>query len=437
MTKPRTPLAAVKSLALAVLVGWSLLLFPPQVHGPTRPALLAATFTPDSTPGAQAQGELSRAEILERLGVPAWHRAGHRGKGLTVAVLDTGFRGYKQHLGKVLPERITVRSFRPDRDLEAKDSQHGILCAEVVHAIAPEANMLLANWDADDPETFLAAVRWAKEQGARVATCSVIMPSWSDGEGNGPVHEALKELLGDDLLLFASAGNTAQRHWSGAFREGRDGCHEWARGVRWNGVRPWGGERVSVELCAQTGGAYEVTVEDATADRAVGKCETRHEAERDCAVVRFWPQAGHAYRLKVRLVRGDGGRFHLVVLGGGLEHATAPGSVPFPGDGAEVIAVGAVDASGKRWAYSSCGPNSERPKPDLSATVPFPSAWRALPFSGTSAASPQAAALAALVWARYPKESAATIRAKLRDAAERLGPAKHDCETGFGRVRLP
>jgi subtilisin family serine protease len=438
MTTPRTPFALVKPLALAVLVGWSLLLSPEHVHGPTKSALrAAAASTPDSIPGAQSQGELSRAEILERLGVPAWHRAGHKGKGVTVAVLDTGFRGYKQQLGKALPAKLTVRSFRPDHDLEAKDSQHGILCAEVFHAIAPEAEMLLANWDTDDPNTFLDAVRWAKEQGARVLTCSVIMPSWSDGEGGGPVHEALKEVLGAEVLMFASAGNTAQRHWSGEFRGGRDACHEWARGGRWNGVRPWGSERVSVELCARPGGDYEVTVEDATTDRTLGKSETRHDANRDCAVVRFWPQAGHAYRLKVRLVRGNGGSFHLVALGGGLEHATAPGSVPFPGDGAEVIAVGAVDAAGKRWSYSSCGPNSAQPKPDLSATVPFPSAWRTLPFSGTSAASPQAAALAALVWARDPRESAATIRAKLRDAAERLGTGKHDCETGFGRIRLP
>ena len=31
-------------------------------------------------------------------------------------------------------------------------------------------------------------------------------------------------------------------------------------------------------------------------------------------------------------------------------------------------------------------------KPDLVATVPFPSGWRTRPFSGTSAAAPQALA---------------------------------------------
>jgi subtilisin family serine protease len=425
MTTPRTPLAFVKSLTFAALAGCSLLIFSARVH----------TATPDSQ---TTHCELSRSEFLDRLGVSAWHRAGHTGKGVKVAVLDTGFRDYRDQLGKTLPEKVMTRSFHPDDNLEARNSNHGVLCAEVIHALAPDAELLLANWDTERPETFLDAVRWAKEEGARVISCSVIMPTWSDGEGGGPTHEALKRILGDDVLLCASAGNTAERHWGGTFRDVGDGCHAWARGVRCNTVTPWGGgERVSAELCAGPGGDYEITLEDTTTDRAVGRAETLHEAKRDCAAVRFWPQPGHGYRAKVRLVRGDGGPFHLVVLGGGLEHATARGSIPFPGDGTEVIAVGAVDADGRRWAYSSCGPNSTQPKPDLTATVPFPSAMRSQPFSGTSAAAPQAAALAALLWARSPNDRAATIREKLRDAAERSGTARHDDEKGYGRLRLP
>jgi subtilisin family serine protease len=153
--------------------------------------------------------------------------------------------------------------------------------------------------------------------------------------------------------------------------------------------------------------------------------------------VRFIPQVGHAYRLKIRLVRGEANAFHLVVLGGGLEYVTKRGSVSFPGDGVEVIAVGAVDSAGRRRSYSSCGPNSPQLKPDLVATVPFPSAWRTRSFAGTSAAAPQAAALASLMWARDPKATGPAIRAKLRDAAERMGRTKQDYERGFGRIRLP
>jgi hypothetical protein len=356
---------------------------------------------------------------------------------LKIAILDTGFHGYRDHLGKALPKTLTVRSFRADGNLEAKDSQHGILCGEVIHAIAPEAELLFANWETEVAETFLDALRWAKEQGARIVSCSVIMPTWSDGEGNGPIHEAIRRILGDDMLLFASAGNTAQRHWSGPFHADADSWHEWSRGNRWNTIKPWGSERVSVELCAQPGADYEEIVEDETTDRVIGKSATLHEAKRDSAAVRFSPENGHIYRVKVRQVRGDGSKFHLVVLGGGLEIATKEGSIAFPGDGAEVIAVGAVDSAGHRCPYSSCGPNSSQPKPDLVATVPFPSAWRTRSFSGTSAAAPQAAALAALIWARDPKATVTAIREKLRDAAERLGMTQHDCECGSGRIRLP
>jgi subtilisin family serine protease len=129
--------------------------------------------------------------------------------------------------------------------------------------------------------------------------------------------------------------------------------------------------------------------------------------------------------------------FHLVALGANLDYTTPSGSIPFPADGPEVIAVGAVYASGQRAAYSSCGPNSLQPKPDLVAPVPFPSFWRPRPFSGTSAAAPQAAALAALLWSKHPLWTAAQIRQALCTSARDLGPPGHDFETGYGMIRLP
>jgi subtilisin family serine protease len=376
-----------------------------------------------------------RARMLERMGVPAWHKSGWRGRGLKVAVLDSGFRGYREHLGKALPERVTVRSFRADGDLEAKDSQHGILCGEAVHAVAPEAELLLANWDADKPDAFLDAVRWAKDQGARVVTCSVVMPTWSDGEGGGAVHKALAEILGTDVLFFASAGNTALRHWGGAFHDGGDGWHEWAPGRTDDVIRPSDGERPSVELYWPAGAEYELSVRDLTAEQEVGHGEAVVGDGYGRAAVRFDPTPGHSYAVRVRLARGTAGAFHLVVLGGGLDDATARGSVPFPGDGAEVVAVAAVDDAGRRQPYSSCGPNGPAAKPDLAAAVPFPSAWRARPFAGTSAAAPQAAGLAALVWSRHADWTAAQARDALLKAARRSDAA--DAETGRGALHLP
>src|SRR5262249_34188481 len=153
--------------------------------------------TPETAvPAGSGDPAGQRKQHLSRLGVERWHAEGYRGRGVKVAILDSGFRGYRAHLGHALPDRVTCRSFRPDGNLEAKDSQHGILCGEVIHALAPEAELLFANWEPDRADEFLQAARWAREQGARILSCSLIMPSWSDGEGGGLVHEALAGIVG-------------------------------------------------------------------------------------------------------------------------------------------------------------------------------------------------------------------------------------------------
>ena len=114
----------------------------------------------------------------------------------------------------------------------------------------------------------------------------------------------------------------------------------------------------------------------------------------------FVPERGHDYRVRVRRPpltfplrsgwekRGGGG-FHLVALGGGLRHASSVGSIPFPGDGSEVIAVGAVDAVGRQWhrfVWLEVWPDQTRPGDDGA----IPQLLASRPFAGTSAAAPQA-----------------------------------------------
>lgn len=383
---------------------------------------------------------------LTDVGAPAWHARGHRGQGIKVAVLDSGFQHYREAIGKVLPAALRVRSFRKDGKLDARESQHGVLCGEVIHHLAPQAELLFANWEPESPEAFLAAVRWARQEGAQVISCSMIMPCWSDGEGGGPVHRALRDLVGPgthkgDALVFASAGNTAQRHWGGVVTPGRDGWHQWVPGKTDNTIRPYVAERVSVELTACGSEQYEVVVAETGTSREVGRVRSTRVDGSTTAVVRFVPQPGRRYNLRVRQIedrsRREAGRFHVTVLGGKLQYQVTNGSIAFPGDGAEVVAVAAVDGKGRRQSYSSCGPLRHTAKPDLAATVPFPSVWRPeQPFSGTSAAAPQAAALAALVWSRHPDWTAAQVRAALQQSAARP-TGGHSVEVGHGLTRLP
>ena len=439
-------LSALPLAGLALLLAWASV--SPVGVAPELYSLQGetASSTPE-TYAASGDATLSLAERLDRLGAAAWQKAGDRGRGLKVLVLDSGFSGYRSYLGHALPEKVVAKSFRVDGNMEATASQHGILCGEVVHTLAPEAEILLANWEPDRPDQFLAAVLWARQQGVRIVTCSVITPSWSDGEGGGSVHRELARILGNgehdgDVLFFASAGNTAQRHWCGQFtttvHDAGARYHEWTSGCLDNPIKPWGGEVVSVELCCTAGGCCEITVYDATAQENVGMCVCVTKNDHGCAVVRFLPKDNHAYSTRVRQINASLGSFHLVVLGGGLQVTNQAASIPFPADGIETIAVGAVDSGGQRVAYSSCGPNSGSLKPDLVAEVPFPSCWRSRPFSGTSAAAPQAAGLAALLWGRHVDWSAKRVRQQLRDDAETLS-AKFvpNNETGYGRIHLP
>jgi subtilisin family serine protease len=244
------------------------------------------------------------------------------------------------------------------------------------------------------------------------------------------------------MLFFASAGNTAQRHWCGHFCPDAAGWHQWRERTSANTLTPWGAERVAVEFYGPTQSAFEVQVSDAATGKTIGRSLLQSDATGTVgrAVVRFEPEPSALYQVKVRCVGSpitDAEAFHLVALGGSLDHTTTCGSIPFPGNGAHVLAVGAVDVRGQRLAYSSCGPNSRLPKPDLVATVPFPSLCRARPFAGTSAAAPQAAGLAALVSSQHPDWLPEQIAQALRGAALDLGPPGHDHETGYGLIRLP
>src|SRR5947209_4118544 len=140
---------------------------------------------------------------------------------------------------------------------------------------------------------------------------------WHAAGFGGRGHEALARTLGPgkvagDVLCFASAGNTAQRHWAGPFHAGREGFHEWRPGQTDNRLTPWGDERVSVELCWPCGPAYQLFVFDALTGEEVGRSSGQCGAERCSAVVQFHPKAERAYDVRVRLVRGRPGSFHVV-----------------------------------------------------------------------------------------------------------------------------
>ena len=273
------------------------------------------------------------------------------------------------------------------------------------------------------------------------------MPSWSDGEGGGEVHRQLHEMLGggqaaEDVLCFASAGNIAERHWGGKVAANAEGWHRWQGEVIENALTPWGGDRVAVEFYGPLQSSYEIFVFHRNGT-LVGKSASHQDATKRCsrAAVRFEPAPDAAYRVFVRCLkkwpetRNDA--FHLVVLGGSLRFATNHGSISFPGDerlgnggrcGGRAQETPVVQFLRTEFEFAQAGLRG-----DGAVSKPV----RRRSFAGTSAAAPQAAGLAALVWSRHPDRTPSQIVQAMRSAAIDLGRPGHDHDTGYGLIRLP
>src|SRR5437016_2839965 len=62
--------------------------------------LCPATISAAPTPAKATSRQESQAQRLASLHVTQWHAEGFRGQHVKVAVLDSGFRGYRSQLGK-------------------------------------------------------------------------------------------------------------------------------------------------------------------------------------------------------------------------------------------------------------------------------------------------------------------------------------------------
>ena len=145
---------------------------------------------------------------------------------------------------------------------------------------------------------------------------------------------------------------------------------------------------------------------------------------------------------------GRGGKGAVVVVAAGNSY---PQPLPFPANLPNLVTVGALSPSGPRAYYSQVGPEVDIVAPSGAATdvcvgaVVTTDRWGTpgcsdgpggnvnytTTFSGTSAAAPQVAAVAALILAREPSLTESQVRARLCSTATYWGPAN---EYGCGKV---
>ena len=186
---------------------------PSWLPGSSELSAAVPASTSSARPPCASRPRSSGEEIGAAL-ASAWHDKGFTGKGVKVAIVDGGFMGLadRQAAGD-LPANVVTQDYCGGELATADD--HGTAVAEIVHEMAPDAQLYLicVGGEVD----FLAAVGYAKSQGVSVVNQSMGWEGPYRDDGSGPIGAAVADARASGILWVNSAGNEAMNHWSGTY----------------------------------------------------------------------------------------------------------------------------------------------------------------------------------------------------------------------------
>ncbi|OYR61149.1 hypothetical protein DJ71_24375, partial [Halorubrum sp. E3] len=153
------------------------------------------------------------------LGVEELHQKGTTGAGVEVGIIDSGFDADNQ---QIAPNVVDTASFRDT----AGDQAHGTSVAEIVTRTAPESQLyLVSTATGTDVE---AAIDYLTDQDVDIIVFAAGFPAVED-TGDHYLTDDITAARDNGTLFVNSAGNEAQTHWEGRFRNtDGDRFHEWA-----------------------------------------------------------------------------------------------------------------------------------------------------------------------------------------------------------------
>jgi subtilisin family serine protease len=278
---------------------------------------------------------------------------------------------------EVAPNLVAYRSFAFGEGVTweaptATTENHGTAVAEVVLDVAPDVQLSFAQ--ARDIVSWHAAMTWLLEdQGVDVVTSS-IGTHRGPMDGSSPMEEATTDAWAAGVPVIVAAGNEAETHWEGQFRDtDGDGLHEFEPGVEvataWNGQSLPAGVPLTVDLLwddwPTSSDAYRLVLFEQ--DRN-GVWQPVFAAERPAELtVPFvplrvvTPQQTNAIGFGVaRGTEAGDNSIELFTLGTPIDPAVAAGSITAPGSSRSVVAVGAYNhATEFLEGYSSQGPTND------------------------------------------------------------------------------
>jgi subtilisin family serine protease len=389
---------------------------------------------------------LPKVEGVDTTNATQWHTAGFTGKGVKVGVLDLGFDGYRNLLGKELPANVTVKSFAYDQEADASGSVHGTACAEVIHAMAPDAELYFAYYDGRQVGQG-RAVDWLLEQGVNIISHSATGLA-APMDGTGKQAQMVEQVVGKGIVWVNAMGNyAAGDHYRGTFTD-TDGNnrHEFPNGKEVMTYRP-PKDGVTILLSwddwKKKDQDYDLFLYDNKSNLIASSQDAQSGAPGDdpFEYIRLTEPDKTVYYIAIEARQATRAvNLNLFAPDGELEFPSPAYSLGTPADAPSSLSIGAIEwDSSQLEDFSSQGPTiDERLKPDLAAPDKVTTAsYAPRPFYGTSAAAPHVAGAAALILSAFPNYTPQQVRDYLIANAQDLGPAGPDSAFGYGSLHLP
>lgn len=406
-------------------------------------------------------------------------QSGFDGTGVRVGVISNG----DKTLGLSLASGELPTDTHVARDNIQGDE--GTAMMEIVHDLAPGAGIYFSSGspiynsvtgvnETTDGGTMIGAIRALES-----SNCGVIVddlgfysqPMFQDGS----IAQEAAFAVNQGFTYLSAAGNDRQQHYKGAYSDGGsyvggdytvDHAHQFAPGVLTHDFKLFGsGDAANpnwVTFVLQWDDPWDAPVNDYDLyvfDGVSGKLA-------GSSVQVQGGGAGHPYeawsrsyggpknnynlfKVAVSLTSGAPAHFHLyavsVAASAVISYAPLGGIFGHPAaDG--VIAVGAVDANSPPWdtvePFSDYGPTEikyptavMRQEPAVSGIDDVTTSVSGFnPFSGTSAAAPHIAAIAALLKQASPEMTPAQVKTALQTTATDIETPGVDYASGYGLV---
>ena len=394
-----------------------------------------------------AQQTLSEGVALIR--APESHAAGAKGQGVKVAIIDGGFKGADK-LRDDIPARRWFRDYT-HTGIYAGTVAHGTACAEVIHDVAPEAELYL--YKVEDIVDLENAKDRCIENGVAIVNYSATWVGEGFGDGRGLICDIVNDAADNGILWVNAVGNYAQKHYAGFWHDSdNDNRHNFADDDDMMSFVAEIGDFIRVTLTwddwPTTTADYDLYLyrQDSSGNiKEVGKStDVQGDGGVPVEFIEYFVVQEGTYGISVvRVGEAEPKKLRVWSWHHDIEYPVPDGSLGIPSDARGALSVGAIHHY--QWdlgilaSYSSRGPTADgRIKPDLVAPSGVTTASYGTDrlFGGTSAAAPHVAGAAALLKSANPALSRDELWQALVEATVDVGAPGQDDSTGYGKLVL-